>query len=133
MINLFLALVLLGLILVIQIVHYPSFHFVPAERFSDFSTFHSKRISFIVIPLMTFEFIGAVWLFTTNWREPLAAAALIMVLSIWLVTFFISVPLHQRLVRDKDPAIINRLITTNWLRTAAWASRCLFLFLLLDL
>lgn len=133
MINLSLALALLGVILVIQIVHYPSFHFVPTDRFSEFSSFHSKRISLIVIPLMTLELVSSVWLFTLNWRGPLIIAALIMVLAIWLVTFLISVPLHQCLSKGKDLGTINHLIATNWLRTIAWATRCLLLTLLLEL
>lgn len=35
---------LCGLIWVIQLVHYPSFHFVEDSRFIDFQAFHTQRI-----------------------------------------------------------------------------------------
>jgi hypothetical protein len=42
-------------------------------------------------------------------------------LGAWIVTFTLSAPCHRRLQQEgKNPEIIDRLIHTNWLRTACW-------------
>ena len=43
------------------------------------------------------------------------AAATVVVTALW------SVPLHSRLAAGYDDALARRLISTNWLRTAAWS------------
>jgi hypothetical protein len=35
----------------------------------------------------------------------------------------VSAPLHERLNAHFDPALLDRLIATNWIRTAAWTVR----------
>ena len=39
----------------------------------------------------------------------------------WLSTAFIQVPCHELLAQDFDPLVHQRLVSTNWLRTAAWS------------
>ena len=56
------CLVMLGVIWVIQIVHYPSFRFAKLGPFRDFTSFHVKAISSIVIPLMTIELLSGSFL-----------------------------------------------------------------------
>jgi hypothetical protein len=108
------------LIWIIQILHYPSFLYVDRENFPQFEAFHTSRISMIVIPLMLAEAILA---FTEI--KPLI---IIIVVLIWLSTFFIQVPCHNQLQLGFDEATIKRLITTNWIRTFLWSLK---LFLLL--
>ena len=50
----------------------------------------------------------------------LAAAGLGLVTVV--VTVAVSVPLHTRLGAGFDPALAQRLVSTNWLRTAAWTA-----------
>ena len=38
-------------------------------------------------------------------------------------TVFVSAPLHERLNAHFDPATLDRLIATNWIRTVAWTAR----------
>ena len=38
-------------------------------------------------------------------------------------TVAISAPLHERLNAHFDPALLNRLVATNWIRTVAWTAR----------
>ena len=45
------TLILVGLIWTIQLVHYPLFDHVEAERFRDFHRQHSEHISWLVVPL----------------------------------------------------------------------------------
>jgi hypothetical protein len=39
------------------------------------------------------------------------------------VTAFVSAPTHGRLEAGADRALLDRLIATNWFRTAAWTGR----------
>lgn len=38
-------------------------------------------------------------------------------------TGFVSAPLHERLNTHVDPATLEQLIATNWIRTVAWTVR----------
>ena len=112
---------LLGLIWTIQLVHYPSFRFVEESSFTRFEQFHTKSISIIVMPLMLVELtLVSVLLFRSGFAFSSIASFSIVVL-IWLSTFFLSVPCHERLSRGKDMATIDRLISTNWPRTLLWS------------
>ena len=108
------------LIWLIQLLHYPSFTFVDKERFIEFEVFHTQRITIIVLPLMLVELFLAVW----NFRP----FVLGLVFLIWASTFFLQVPYHQKLQKERSELIINRLISTNWIRTFLWTLK---LFILL--
>jgi len=119
--------ILTGLIWVIQIVHYPSFHFISEKTFTQFADFHAKKISFIVIPLMGLELIVS---FLLSWSLPTQSMAwnfslinLFLNILIWVSTFIFSVPCHQKLRNQKQTKIINKLILTNWYRTFLWTCR----------
>ena len=51
--------VMVGIIWIVQLVHYPSFAFVDVTRYIEFQTFHERNISFIVVPLMVVEALCA--------------------------------------------------------------------------
>lgn len=115
-----------GLIWLIQIVHYPSFLFVEPARFIEFETFHSKKISLIVIPIMLTELATALLLILHK-QEFVFIINLILLACIWLSTFFLSVPLHNKLMNSSngtlDVGSIQKLILTNWPRTILWTIR----------
>lgn len=46
---------MLGVIWIIQVVHYPLMRFVSAPRFARFETAHRRQISLVVGPLMAVE------------------------------------------------------------------------------
>ena len=52
---------------------------------------------------------------------PLVALALMAVA--YGTTAFVSVPLHERLTARFDAEAHERLVRTNWIRTAAWTAR----------
>jgi len=121
-----LALYLLGLIWVIQVVHYPLFHFVNATHFVEFESAHQSRMSIVAAAPMVAELFLAVGLF---WVRPpgvplwALGVGLALVLAAWGVTFFVSVPYHTTLSEGYDTTAHRALVTTNWLRTAAWTLR----------
>lgn len=51
------------------------------------------------------------------------------IIIVWILTLFISMPLHRKLSVQRDELVINKLIDTNWLRTLTWSLRSLLLML----
>lgn len=115
-----------GVILVVQLVHYPLFRLVGEKRYAEYQAEHMRRITWIVAPLMTTELVTAGLL---AWAPPVAVPGwttrigLVLVLFIWATTGLVQVPLHSRLTDGYDAAAHRRLVRTNWLRTAAWTLR----------
>ena len=120
------TLLMLGVILVVQLVHYPLFRYVGADDYNAFQAAHMRRITWIVAPAMTTEFATAGWI---AWRPPLGLPAwmgwtgLGLALFIWAATGLVQGPLHRRLTDGFDAAAHRRLVATNWLRTGAWTLR----------
>lgn len=120
------AVFLAGLIWTVQIVHYPSFGQVPKAAWAAFHAAHTRRMSHVVLAPMVAELALAGWLAWAG-RAALPGGSgwwsLALVGLVWAVTFFISVPFHDRLALGYDYIAIDGLIRTNWLRTLAWTAR----------
>ena len=122
------TLALFGLIWFVQLVHYPLFLRIAPADFPAFEAEHATRTGWIAGPLMVAEFLSALLLLLRSVRPaqiPAAQAWLgaALVGILWLSTFFVQVPLHNQLHQGFQPAVIQRLVATNWLRTAAWTVR----------
>ena len=132
-INLYTCLVLVGLIWVIQVVHYPSFHFIERVNFQDFIAFHGLRISVVVIPLMLLELASAIAvLFSLKGQfTSLLVLAIILLILIWGITFLVSSPIHGELLNGYNKQLVNKLVSTNWWRTGLWTLRSLILIYIL--
>lgn len=123
-----------GLIWFVQIVHYPLFALVPAEAFERYESRHQSLTTYVVAPAMLVEFTLAAVIasgFTSRVPTAWAWTGLALCVSVWAATFLIAVPLHNRLQRGKDDAVIRRLVATNWIRTALWSSRGVLAVLML--
>ena len=114
-----------GLIWLIQLVHYPAFKFIDEKKFKEFHMFHSSRITYIVVPVMAIELLTAFILCFSV--EPVYIVNFILVLILWGLTVFVSVPIHNSLTLGHDLKEINQLVKTNWFRTAIWTFRSVFL------
>ncbi|MFK8138033.1 MAG: hypothetical protein AB8E15_06725 [Bdellovibrionales bacterium] len=112
----------------VQILHYPSFRFIAREKFESFESMHQHRISYIVIPLMLTELILASYflIFTSHW---LSLLNLFLVLFLWIYTFLVSAKIHGKLNDSHSIDLIEKLISTNWLRTSVWTIKFLLLLL----
>lgn len=115
-----------GVILIVQVVHYPLFDLVGSGTYPAYQAAHMRRITWIVLPAMTLELATAVWLV---W-DPLPAlpawqawAGLTLVGVIWASTGLLQVPLHDTLTQRFDAEAHRRLVHTNWIRTLAWTLR----------
>jgi len=135
-INIFSAFFATGLIWTIQLVHYPSMRFVSRDKFELFHSFHQLRISIIAMPLMAIELITTIILFMQNIDNEsslIFKINLIIVTLIWFSTFFIQVPLHQKLSKGKKTSLIDKLVLTNWFRTVLWTLRSILIIFFLYL
>lgn len=118
---------LVGLIWVIQLVHYPAFEFISTDNFLAFHDHHTSAITVIVMPLMLGElglgfYLARQYEWSFIWLIPL-----IMVLFVWLSTFLIQVPIHNQLGLGKDTTLIQKLVQTNWIRTILWTIKAIWI------
>lgn len=108
------------LIWLIQLVVYPSFHPIADAKFVDWHSRYTARISFIVMPLMLVQALVSGYLLIVNGFRLVYVAQAALIAAAWAVTFFISVPCHNALAINKDESQIQKLVSTNWIRTAFW-------------
>ena len=118
--------VMVGVIWVIQLLHYPSFHFIDGQKYIEFQHFHMQRISFIVIPAMLIELASAL-LLAYFFRSSSTIILLAIVFGIWAITFIFFTNMHQKLTNGYNQGIVDRLIQINWFRTTLWSLRLIIL------
>ena len=115
-----------GLIWFVQVVHYPLFARVGAERYEEYQLDHQRLTSLVVGPPMLVELATALWLvaerpaFIPAWS---AWAGLALVAVIWASTALLQVPQHNALAGGFSARAHALLVGTNWLRTIAWTAR----------
>lgn len=120
------TLLMVGVIWIIQVVHYPLMAFADRNRYPAFQRAHERRIGWVVIPLMLIELVTAVALAMAPWSpvpRALARIGLALLAVIWASTFSLQVPRHRRLQRGFDQVAHERLVRSNWVRTVAWSAR----------
>ena len=117
---------MVGIIWVIQLLHYPTFNFIREDDYVEFQHFHMQRISFIVIPVMITELISC-FMLVYYFRSYLLILCLIILLVIWLITFVFFTKLHQSLLSGYDKMIVDKLVQINWSRTVLWSLRLIIL------
>lgn len=118
---------LVGLIWIVQLVHYPLMATVSTPQFPSYHAAHTRRITWVVAPLMLAELATAGLLVWLGERNPWWLLSLPLLAANWISTAFVQIPLHNRLARGFDRSAHARLVHTNWTRTAAWSLRGLLL------
>ena len=117
---------LVGLIWMVQIVHYNLFDRVGEAEFIQYETDHNRLITPIVGPPMLIELVTAVALLVsapTGFPHWAAWMGVITIGILWMTTFFVSVPCHNTLLNGFDPDAYHTLVRTNWVRTLVWTVR----------
>lgn len=120
------TLAMVGVIWIVQVVHYPLFAGVGARGFADYAEAHGRRITWIVLPLMVAEVAANAALCLRAEEADDRALAWFgagLLALLWISTFLVQVPCHDRLRRGFDATAWRRLVRTNWLRTAGWTLR----------
>ena len=120
--------IMTGVIWVIQIVHYPSFHFIEKELYTAFQKFHMNKISIIVIPIMLAELITGIMLFIDKGsKSPFLIISFVILVLIWLITGVFFSKAHNELMTGYQELVVNQLVVMNWIRTLLWTLRLLLL------
>lgn len=126
LINFVATLFMVGLIWMVQVVHYPLFNDVGQENYLSYQQRHQSNITYIVGPVMLIELVTAVALAfypVDGVGKLLVYLGIGLVALIWFSTAFIQVPCHEKLVKGFDPSAYRWLVDSNWIRTVAWTLR----------
>jgi hypothetical protein len=106
----------------VQLIIYPSFLRIEPSQLTAWHQAYTFRVSFIIVPLL-FAQLGLATFAAITQRAALDLIVLALVLLCWTLTFFVSVPLHNKLAQgDLSETTRRRLIRTNWPRTILWTS-----------
>ncbi len=120
------ALFMTGLIWMVQLVHYPLFAEVGPASFSRYHASHSRRITPLVLPVMTLELVTSALLVLApppGVSGPAVWTGLALAVALWASTALILSPAHGSLSAGFDRERIDHLVAINWLRTAGWTAR----------
>ncbi len=123
---------MVGLIWFVQIVHYPLMAQVGPGEWCAYEHRHMQRTTWVVGPAMLIELISGVVLLLGSGLDVAWVwinAALLGL--IYAMTAFVQVAQHQALCAGHDVGLIARLVKGNWVRTAAWSVRGVFLIVVL--
>ena len=121
---------MVGVIWIIQLLHYPAFHFIDKANYSAFQDFHMNRVSYIVVPIMITELASGALVVLILPKFFLFNISMVILAIIWIITFLFFTKLHQSLTFGYNEASVNKLVRLNWFRTVLWTVRILILFMM---
>ncbi len=119
--------IMVGVIWVIQLVHYPSFKYVNESDYIIFQKYHMSNISYIVFPVMLTELITALLIFSSGEKSFFFMLSLICLFLIWVITVVLFTKFHNILQKGKDLKMIEKMIKANWMRTLLWTLRLIMI------
>ena len=125
-VNLIATWYMVGLIWMVQIVHYNMFDRVGLEQFQQYEADHNRLITPIVGVPMLFELATAVLLLFAapdSFPRWAAIVGLVLIGLIWISTVMSQIPCHTQLLSGFDEATYRRLVNSNWIRTGLWTVR----------
>lgn len=122
---------LLILILIVQLIVYPSFMHYEQKNLLSWHSIYTKKIAFIVIPLMFGQLFVAIFqVYQKQIFDTVFYA--VVVLTLWGITLMKFAPMHAKISNgDSDRRLLLKLVNLNWYRTFLWC--VLFLFTLFKL
>ena len=119
---------IVAIIWIVQILHYPTFKFIDQKKYEEFQDFHMKRISYIIIPIMLVELSsGVIVLIIDSSLYTPFGVSLVLLIFIWILTALLFSKVHTYLLKGYDEDSINKLISLNWIRTVSWTIRLIIL------
>ncbi|MEM1283147.1 MAG: hypothetical protein AAGG81_06295, partial [Chlamydiota bacterium] len=117
-----------GLIWFVQVVHYPLFLKVPEEVRPAYCNDHIQATNLVVIIPMLIELTTGIWITYQEAPSLIWIINFVLLVGIWLSTFILQVPLHNRLTVSGKGIDAKKLVRTNWVRTVLWTLRTALLF-----
>ena len=127
---------MVGLIWIVQMVHYPLFGYVGSKEFRTYHEKHKILISQVVGIVMIVELVTAgILIFQIpkgipNWT---AIVGIILLGVIWFSTLFMQIPYHNKLSSKFDENVLMMLVNTNWIRTICWSLRGVIVLIMLNI
>jgi hypothetical protein len=109
----------------VQLVAYPLFAEVDTKSFPSFHAEWSRRITWVVIVPMGVDLITSLWLSASPPSAidlSLAVSGAVLAAVTWASTALLQVPRHGELSSGFDATAHARLVSSSWLRTAAWST-----------
>lgn len=128
--------IMVGVIWIIQLVHYPTFLFIDKQKYMKFQEFHMSRVSYIVMPTMIAELFSGIYILFYNNVLMVNTFFLLASFSLflnWVITALVFVKIHNGLLIKYEKNIILLLVKLNWLRTILWSLRLVFLTIIIFL
>ena len=119
--------IMVGVIWVIQLVHYPSFKYMKDSDYIIFQKYHMSNISYIVFPAMFTELITSLLIFFSGEKSFLFMLSMICLSLIWVITGVLFTKFHSTLQKGKDLKMIEKMIKANWIRTLLWTMRLIMI------
>ncbi len=117
---------LVGLIWMVQIVHYPMMRDIAPTDLPRWARRNVRLTGYAVIPAMLIETATAILLLLNDRmsdQRTLLLVGLALTVLLWVSTLGIQWRQHRRLIAGRREPALERLIVTNWLRTAGWSAR----------
>ena len=127
--NVLLNSILVGIILITQFVNYPLFKKID-QNFEIIHKEYTTKMGYVVAPIMVLEAVTVFSMYIYYPKSNELVFITCLTIIIWLSTFLIQVPIHKTISFKKDSEKINKLISTNYIRTISWCSK-LYLSMLL--
>ncbi len=117
---------LVVLIWMTQLIVYPSFEYFQEVDLRRWHKIYTSKISLLVLPLMLIQAVLYAYRFVFNF-EWLDLFILVLLVAVWINTFFYAIPLHGKITEGKEVLRSARhLVRVNWYRTFLWT--IIFLF-----
>ena len=122
-INIYSNIYLIAISVMVQLIIYPSFKNYDNSNFRSFHSSYTKKMFFIVGPIMIIELLTTLYLVIKNtFLFPSTIVALI-----WLTTFFLIVPVHNSLNSAFSIRTHKKLLRLNFVRTSFWVLKLLII------
>ena len=122
-INIYSNIYLIAISVMVQLIIYPSFKNYDNSNFRSFHSSYTKKMFFIVGPIMIIELLTTLYLVIKNtFLFPSTIVALI-----WLTTFFLIVPVHNSLNSAFSIRTHKKLLRLNIVRTSFWVLKLLII------
>ena len=129
-----------GLVVFVDVVHYPAFHFIEPARGEAFHRFHTRSTGFVVGLPMLLEMAAGVLLPFAGLLADVCVLlqagswlTFILLVGVWAETGLRVVPKHNILQTKGlfNKTNIRALVTSNRVRTLMWSMRFLVLLFML--
>ena len=125
-VNLVVTMFMVGLIWMVQVVHYPLFDDLGEQDYVSYQQRHQLKITYLVGPAMLLELVTAllmIWWPAEGVSISLVYTGVGLIGVIWISTALVQVPCHEQLVKGFDLDAYRCLVKWNWVRTFAWTAR----------